>query len=163
MLSAQHKVVIIGVLEILHTKKLHWCFKFHGQCLVLLYHTKMWAVSDGHVYKLPPSSGKRDFRNSGEQFRTRSGQLDAPVVVTLPNRRGSHLLPNPPALRRTSKLEVHRGRQTRNECELTAFRNGDFLTAWGRALPGTADVRPHIPCLADFCSPVHRHILQHSL
>lgn len=81
-----------------------------------------------HVYKLPPSSGKRGFRNSREQSRTRSEQPGAPVVVIPPNRRESSLLPSQPAPRRTLKLGVPKREPTRKKCELTAFQNGDFLS-----------------------------------
>lgn len=118
-----------------------YCENLHGfRCQ--FSSTKGWDVFDSHVYVLPPSSGKRGCRSSRGQSRTRSKQRGAPVVVTPRNPRGSHLLPNRPAPRRTLKLGVLQREQTPNErelpkeCELTAFRNGDFLSGSGRALPG---------------------------
>lgn len=96
---------------------------------------KGWDVLDSHVYILPLSSGKRGYGNSRGQSRIRSEQPGAPVLVILWNQRESHLLPNQPAPRRILKLGVPKRKQTRKECELTAFQNGDFLSGWSWTLP----------------------------
>lgn len=149
MISVQHRLAIIIIMICM----LQW--KKIINSVISFNSIKGWDVLDSHIYKLPPSSGKRGYKNSRGQSRIRSKQPGAPVVVILWNQRESYLLPNQPAPRRILKLGVPKRKQTRKECELTAFQKWRLPFRMRLGIAQTACGRPHTPCLKNY-SILHR-------
>lgn len=123
--------VMMGILQWKHT--LFWIL-----VLVALKSETYLMVTCTHIASQQWEEAAGTARTTQDKLNSRAHQC--PVTPRSP--RGSHLLPNQPAPRRTSKLGVLQRAQTPNEHELTAFWNGDFLSEWGQGSL-SQPVRPH--------------------
>lgn len=113
------------------------------------------------TFTLPPSSGKRGSVNSRGQFKTRSEQPAALVVVTPRSQRESHPFPKLPALRRMSKQEVPSKNKTQRKAQANYFPRWSHTFRIRPYCPGQP-TEGHTPlALRTHSSSLYRHTLQH--